>query len=46
VRRAERAGRGIALEDPKGIRGRIRARRSQRGALHSWAFAQLKDLIL
>jgi len=46
VRRAERAGRGIALEDLKGIRGRIRARRSQRGALHSWAFAQLKQLIL
>jgi putative transposase len=46
VRRAERTGRGIALEDLKGIRDRIRARRSQRGALHSWAFAQLKQLIL
>jgi IS605 OrfB family transposase len=45
VHRAERTGRGIALEDLKGIRGRIRARRSQRGALHSWAFAQLKELI-
>lgn len=45
VRRAERTGRGIALEDLKGIRGRIRAPRSQRGALHSWAFAQLQELI-
>ena len=46
MRRAERTGRGIALEDLKGIRGRIRARRSQRGALHSWAFGQLKQLIV
>jgi putative transposase len=46
VRRAERTGRGIALEDLKGIRGRIRAPRSQRGALHSWAFGQLKQLIV
>jgi IS605 OrfB family transposase len=46
VCRAERTGRGIALEDLKGIRGRIRATRPQRGALHSWAFAQLKRLIV
>ena len=45
VRRAERTGRGIALEDLDGIRGRIRARRSQRGVLHSWAFRQLGELI-
>jgi len=45
VRRAERTGRGIALEDLSGIRGRIRARRSQRGVLHSWAFRQLRELI-
>jgi IS605 OrfB family transposase len=45
VCRAERTGRGIALEDLSGIRGRIRARRSQRGVLHSWAFRQLRDLI-
>ena len=45
VRRAERTGRGIALEDLKGIRGRIRARRPQRSALHTWAFAQLGELI-
>jgi IS605 OrfB family transposase len=45
VCRAERTGRGIALEDLSGIRGRIRARRSQRGVLHSWAFRQLRELI-
>ena len=45
VRRAQRTGRGIALEDLTGIRSRIRARRSQRGVLHSWAFAQLGELI-
>ena len=46
MRRAEGTGRGIALEDLQGIRGRIRATRSQRGALHSWAFAQIKQLII
>lgn len=40
VREAERTGRGIALEDLRGIRGRVRAYRSQRRILHSWAFAQ------
>ena len=45
VREAERTGRGIALEDLKGIRGRIRARRSQRRTLHSWAFHQLGSFI-
>jgi putative transposase len=40
VREAERTGRGIALEDLKGIRGRVRAYRSQRRILHNWAFAQ------
>jgi putative transposase len=38
---AKRTGRGIAIEDLKGIRERIRARRKQRAVLHSWAFAQL-----
>jgi putative transposase len=46
VRWAERTGRGTAHEDLKGIRGRIRARRPQRGALHCWAFAQRGELIL
>ncbi|MER5997307.1 transposase [Nonomuraea angiospora] len=40
VREAERTGRGIALEDLQGIRGRVRAHRFQRRTLHSWAFAQ------
>jgi putative transposase len=40
VHEAERTGRGIALEDLQGIRGRVRAHRSQRRTLHSWAFAQ------
>jgi IS605 OrfB family transposase len=41
VAEAERSGRGIALEDLKGIRGRVKARKPQRATLHSWAFAQL-----
>ncbi|MGV9381024.1 RNA-guided endonuclease InsQ/TnpB family protein [Nonomuraea sp. NPDC003707] len=41
VREAERTGRGIALEDLRGIRGRVRAHRFQRRTLHSWAFAQM-----
>ncbi|MFI7153091.1 RNA-guided endonuclease InsQ/TnpB family protein [Nonomuraea sp. NPDC050022] len=40
VREAERTGRGVALEDPQGIRGRVRAHRFQRRTLHGWAFAQ------
>lgn len=35
----------IALEDLAGIRDRVRARRSQRRKLHSWAFAQLGQFI-
>lgn len=45
VRRAERTGRGIALEELSGIRGRIRASRQQRGVLHSWSFRQLQEFI-
>ncbi|MFC7263494.1 RNA-guided endonuclease InsQ/TnpB family protein [Streptomyces lutosisoli] len=41
VREAERTGRGLALEELQGIRGRVRAHRSQRRTLHSWAFGQL-----
>ncbi|GAA4516235.1 hypothetical protein GCM10023191_086930 [Actinoallomurus oryzae] len=33
-------GRGIAMERLNGIRDRVRAHRSQRRILHSWAFAQ------
>ncbi|MBB5778229.1 RNA-guided endonuclease InsQ/TnpB family protein [Nonomuraea jabiensis] len=43
VREAERTGRGIALEDLQGIRGRVRAHRLQRRTIHSWAFAQMID---
>ena len=43
VREAERTQRGIVFEDLKGIRSRIRARRSQRRMLHSWAFGQLQS---
>lgn len=42
---AQRTERGIALEELKGIRKRVRLRRPQRTALHSWAFAQLGDFI-
>jgi len=41
VAEAQRSGRGIALEQLKGIRARVKARKPQRATLHSWAFAQL-----
>ncbi|MFE2169255.1 RNA-guided endonuclease InsQ/TnpB family protein [Streptomyces sp. NPDC059447] len=45
VAEAERTGRGIGLEDLTGIRERVRLRKPQRAALHSWAFAQLTAFI-
>lgn len=42
VAEAKRSGRGIAIEDLKGIRERVKARRKQRAVLHSWAFSQLR----
>lgn len=45
VQAAQDTGRGIALEDLKGIRDRVTARRGQRAILHSWAFAQLRNFI-
>ena len=42
---AERACRGIALEDLGGIRERVRLHKPQRGTLHSWSFAQLGTYI-
>ncbi|GLY83560.1 RNA-guided endonuclease InsQ/TnpB family protein [Actinoallomurus iriomotensis] len=45
VTEAERTSSGISLEDLKGIRQRVRLRKPQRVALHSWAFAQLTDFI-
>jgi putative transposase len=41
VAEAQRTGRGIAVEERAGIRARVRLRKPQRAALHSWAFAQL-----
>ena len=45
VERAERTGHGIALEDLKGIRGRVRQAKKNRSTLHSWSFAQLRDFL-
>ena len=45
VAKAKGTGRGIALEDLRGIRSRITARRAQRRDLHSWAFGQLRAFI-
>lgn len=45
VQTAQDTGRGIALEDLKGIRKRATARRSQRAILHSWSFSQLRIFI-
>jgi putative transposase len=39
---AERTKHGIAFEDLKGIRARVRAGRQQRRVLHSWAFGDLQ----
>ncbi|WP_017608492.1 RNA-guided endonuclease InsQ/TnpB family protein [Nocardiopsis xinjiangensis] len=46
VERAERTGHGIALEDLRGIRGRVRQAKQQRSVLHAWSFAQLRDFIV
>lgn len=45
VATAECTGRGIALEDLKGIRERVKVRKPQRATLSSWAFAQLGGFI-
>ncbi|MEU0877940.1 transposase [Lentzea sp. NPDC005914] len=45
VAEAERTGRGIAVEQLTGIRGRVRLRKPQRATLHSWAFAQLGQFL-
>lgn len=45
VAKAKRTGQAIALEDLKGIRDRIRARKSQRATLHSWSFHDLIEKI-
>ena len=45
VAEAERTGRGIAVEDLTGIRDRARLAKSQRAAIGSWAFAQLRAFL-
>lgn len=45
VAKAQCTERAIALEDLKGIRARIKARRPQRATLHSWSFHQLGQFI-
>jgi putative transposase len=45
VAEAQRTKRAIALEELKGIRTRIRARKPQRATLHSWSFHQLRSFI-
>ncbi|MBC7813676.1 MAG: IS200/IS605 family element transposase accessory protein TnpB [Burkholderiales bacterium] len=45
VKTAQDTGRGIALENLKGIRKRVTARRGQRTVLHSWSFGQLRSFM-
>lgn len=45
VATAKRNRQAIALEQLKGIRARVRARKPQRATLHSWAFSQLGGFI-
>jgi IS605 OrfB family transposase len=45
VQKAQRTGRGIALEDLSGIRGRVTARRRQRARLANWGFHQLATFV-
>jgi IS605 OrfB family transposase len=45
VRKAQRTGRGIALEDLSGIRGRVTARRRQRARMANWGFHQLAAFV-
>ncbi len=46
VAKAQRLCYGIALENLKGIRSRITARRRQRAQLHNWSFGQLRQFIV
>ena len=45
VKKAVCTDRSIALEELTGIRGRVKARKPQRGRLHNWAFADLRTKI-
>ncbi len=45
VGKAKDTGRGIALEDLRGIRDRIRFRKPQRNRIGSWGFDQLRQFV-
>ncbi|MGC5020248.1 RNA-guided endonuclease TnpB family protein, partial [Micromonospora sp. DT47] len=45
VAEAARTSRGVAVEQLTGIRQRVRLRKPQRAAVHSWAFAQLGSFL-
>jgi len=45
VAKAQGTGCAIALEELSGIRDRIRLRRHQQAALHSWSFHQLQSFV-
>lgn len=45
VAKAKHTGKGIALEDLKGIRARIRVRKAQQRQQHSWSFYQFRKFI-
>ena len=45
VTEAQRTGRGIAIEELGGIRGRVTARKPQRARLHNWPFHQLRQFL-
>ena len=45
VAKAQCTRRAIALEELGGIRDRVKARKSQRATLHSWAFFQLRGFV-
>lgn len=45
VAKAKGTGRGIAMEDLRGIRERVTVRKSQRRQHNSWAFYQLRQFI-
>jgi IS605 OrfB family transposase len=45
VAEAARTSRGVAVEELTGIRQRVRLRKPQRAAVHSWAFAQLGSFL-
>jgi IS605 OrfB family transposase len=45
VSNAQRTGRGLALEDLKGIRERVTARKRQRARLSNWSFFQLRAFV-